>query len=351
MSPKHLDYLIIGQGLAGSALAIKLLKLKRKFLVVDEPTANVSSRVAAGLFNPITGKKMVKTWMADELFPALHTHYTSAESLTGSSFFYTMPVYRPFASAEEQNEWMGKSLEPGFSSYIDKVQTAPMIKDVKDPHGGLMLKQCGYLDTVKYLTSVRNLLENDEAFCAERVDSLQMSEDGVRFKNYLAERVVYCTGTHQSATFNWLPIRPLKGEVLLIAGAGSEGAIINRGVYVVPQGNGTWRVGATYNFGDNEPGTTEKSRAELLTRLQALANFPFSIVNQEWGFRPTTPDRRPILGRHPKNERAWIMNGMGTKGVSLAPYFAEVLIRSIENGEPLNKEVDIERYKSLYWTS
>ncbi len=85
--------------------------------------------------------------------------------------------------------------------------------------------------------------------------------------------------------------------------------------------------------------------------MKELVTFPFTIVGQEWGLRPTTPDRRPILGQHPELKSAWVFNGMGTKGVSLAPYFADVLVRSLENGEPLNKEVDIERYKVLYWTS
>ncbi len=352
MSAIHLDYLIVGQGLAGSALAIKLLKLKRKLLVVDQPGGNVSSRIAAGLFNPVTGKKMVKTWMADKLFPTLHTHYREAESLTGSSFFCPMPVYRPFASTEEQNEWMGKSSEPGFTSYVEKVQTAPMIRDVHDPNGGLVLKQCGYLDTARYLVSVRAFLEKEHSFLeAQMPDNLHVSADGVHFKDFLAAKVVYCSGTHQSSLFKWLPIRPLKGEVLVISTDRQDEVILNRGVYVVPRPNGNWRVGATYNFGDNRPEVTEKAREELLIRLQALVMFPFTVTDQEWGLRPTTPDRRPILGRHPQEHRAWIMNGMGTKGVSLAPYFAEILIHSMENGTPLNKEVDIERYKSLYWTA
>jgi glycine/D-amino acid oxidase-like deaminating enzyme len=86
-------------------------------------------------------------------------------------------------------------------------------------------------------------------------------------------------------------------------------------------------------------------------KTQELITFPFNIVHQEYGFRPTTPDRRPILGRHPALERVFTFNGMGTKGVSLAPYFSDILVRFVENGEPINKEVEIERYKLLYWTS
>ena len=112
-----------------------------------------------------------------------------------------------------------------------------------------------------------------------------------------------------------------------------------------------WRIGATYDHEDKGSGTTEKAKAELIEKTAELISFPFNIVHQEYGFRPTTPDRRPILGRHPALDRVFAFNGMGTKGVSLAPYFSDVLVRFIENDEPINKDVDIERYKSLYWTS
>jgi len=67
------DYLVIGQGLAGSAIALQLLKRNRKFMVLDQPHQNNSSAVAAGIFNPITGKKWVKTWLAEQLFPYMRT--------------------------------------------------------------------------------------------------------------------------------------------------------------------------------------------------------------------------------------------------------------------------------------
>jgi glycine/D-amino acid oxidase-like deaminating enzyme len=115
--------------------------------------------------------------------------------------------------------------------------------------------------------------------------------------------------------------------------------------------SGEWRIGATYDHEDDGLSITEKAKAELTEKTQELITFPFNIVQQEYGFRPTTPDRRPILGRHPAMERVFTFNGMGTKGVSLAPYFSDVLTRFIENDEPINKEVDIERYKLLYWSS
>jgi len=322
--------------------------------MIDQPAENRSSRVAAGLFNPITGKKMVKTWLADTLFPYLHQHYRDAEAITGERFFYPMPVYRPFLSIEEQNEWMAKSAAPELQSYIEDIATRPLYPEVRDVYGGLILKQCGYLDTVAYIAAVRKLIEREAIFIEGTTPDKELIIDGgvVRFKEYEAARIIFCNGTHTNAWFGWLPIRPLKGEALRIQTSYPRELIINRGVYMVPAtGSDIWRVGATHHFHDREPAVTEKARKELATKISELVSFPFIIVGQEWGLRPTTPDRRPLLGCHPELDQAFIFNGLGTKGVSLAPYFSEVLVRSIENGEPLHEEVNIERYKSLYWTA
>ncbi|HEX6890914.1 MAG TPA: FAD-dependent oxidoreductase, partial [Chryseolinea sp.] len=100
---QKLHYIILGHGLAGASIAVQLLKHGKKILVIDKPSPTTASRVAAGLFNPITGRKMVKSWLADKLFPFLHQYYREVETLTACKFFYPMPVYRPFISIEEQN--------------------------------------------------------------------------------------------------------------------------------------------------------------------------------------------------------------------------------------------------------
>jgi glycine oxidase len=349
-----LNYIILGHGLAGASIAIQLLKRGKKILVIDKPSPTTASRVAAGLFNPITGRKMVKSWLSDKLFPFLHQYYRDVETLTGCNFFSPMPVYRPFTSIEEQNEWMAKSIELSFQPYIENVFTTPSFPGVKDQYGGILLKQAGCLNTAAYLDAVRRLIERQGTFLEATIVEGDVVADsqGVRCLNFEAERLLVCNGAHDNPWFRWLPVRPLKGETLQIQCEYRESMIINRGVYVVPTPNpNSWRIGATYDHEDKLPGTTEKAKAELVEKTKELISFPFNIVHQEYGFRPTTPDRRPILGRHPELERVFTFNGMGTKGVSLAPYFSDVLVRFIENDEPINKEVDIERYKLLYWSS
>jgi glycine/D-amino acid oxidase-like deaminating enzyme len=347
------DYIIVGQGLAGSALALQLIKHGRKILVVDKPEENTSSLIAAGLFNPITGYKMSKTWMADLIFPYLQTFYREAETLTGKRYFHNMLLYRPFLSVEEQNEWMGKSADPSFAPYIENIFTGNTIHGINDDFGGLLLKQCGYLDTRNYLSAVKTYIKRYGIFLEEifNANDLQVFDGGaVRYKEFNAHKIILCQGEKNTSNkwFDWLPVSPLKGETLTIKAGASQERIINRGVYIVPSGGGEFRVGATYNQKDSSRNTTPEARLALAQKLHELVNFSFEITGQEWGMRPTTPDRRPLIGAHPAYPSVVVFNGLGTKGVSLSPYFSENLFRWLEGDADLNKDVDVNRYKSLY---
>jgi glycine oxidase len=351
--PTRVDYIIVGQGIAGSCLTIQLLQRGCTVRVYDVPSENRATRIAAGLFNPVTGKVMVKTWMADVLFPYLDEFYRNAEQFVQAKFYHPMPLFRPFVSIAEQNEWMAQSGEPGWANFMESVLTTPSLDPgLHHPYGGLMLRQCGYVDTAVFTEGLRALLMRRESWIGEHFqeDELELLDDGVRYRDVEARRVIFCQGVHANTSrfFGWLPIRPLKGETLTIKPSTEPAIIYNRGVYLVPH---LWKVGATYSNQDKLGAITEAGRKELVTKLDELIKFPYEIINQEWGMRPTTPDRRPVVGCHPGHPQLVAFNGLGTKGISLAPYFSGVLATWLENGPGPGVEVDLNRYKSLYWES
>jgi len=352
MKSTTVDYLIVGQGLAGSAVAAQLLLRQKKIVVVDRTDENTASKIAAGLFNPITGKFVKKTWLADELFPYLAAFYRRIEKITESSFFYPMPLYCPFRSIEEQNEWMAKSADPGLRNYIDTVVASGYIPMVNDNLGGFTLKQGGYLDTICYLQAVRRWICRDNIFIGEdfNFDAIDVTKDAVYYKDFKASCMVLCQGEEslKNQWFGWAPVIPLKGETLTIQTDWRPQQIVNRGVYIVPAHGNELKVGATYDFNDHERSITRKGRVELEEKLGELISINYTVTEQQWSMRPTTPDRRPLLGTHPESDRVAIFNGLGTKGTSIAPYFSDVLIRWLEKEKDLNKEINVNRYKSLY---
>ncbi|HMF70273.1 MAG TPA: FAD-dependent oxidoreductase [Flavitalea sp.] len=346
----QIDLIIVGQGLAGSAVAMRALARDYKILVLDEPAGNRSSRMAAGLFNPFTGRKMVKTWLADEIFPSLYLYYSEVEDLTKKRFFYDIPIYRPFGNIKEQNEWMAKSADSDYQNYISGLSaTSGFNGKVNDPFGGITLKQTGYLDTQTYLEAVREYLEVRGSYRVQifDADKLEIGDNWVRYENLTARKVVFCQGVQNTSNhwFRDLPLISLKGEFLTVQSEWKKDVILNRGVYMVPSAHpDTWRVGATYNRKDHRPEITSWARNELTHKLEELIRMPYAVTGQQWGVRPTTPDQKPIIGAHPKYDSLIIFNGLGTKGVSLAPYFSEVLIRWLEKKGTINKEADVTRF-------
>lgn len=346
------DFMIVGQGLAGSVMAYTLLKRGCRVLVLDSRTQPAASSVAAGLYNPVTGRKMVKTWLADTLFPFLEKFYAQVADDTQTPSLHALPIYRPFLSIEDQNDWMGKSSNNAFGFFVQHVASESRYgKDVHDPFGGLELQHCGYLDTISLVDSIRNMLTQQGSYRAVPFDyaELQVGDDEVTYQQLKAKRIIFCEGPAgvRNPFFNWLPFRPVKGEILRIATERPVERIYNRGVFVLPTGE-FCKVGATYDHQELNWEPTAAARKQLCQKLNILLKTRYSIIDQAAGIRPATQDRRPFVGVHPTLKPLAIFNGLGTKGVSLAPYFAHELANLLLQGTAVSPEVDIRRYFKLY---
>ncbi len=203
------------------------------------------------------------------------------------------------------------------------------------------------------MNAVRDFLKRKDAYQEIYFDSekLKIQTEKIWYDEMEATSVIFCDGVRSKANlfFNWVPIRSLKGETLTISLTERPEVIFNRGVYVVPTKiDNSYMIGATYNPTDTSEEISVAARKELEEKLKALIKIPFAVSHQNWGMRPTTPDRRPVLGPHPEFKNLIIFNGLGTKGVSLAPYFSGLLSAWLDGSTEIPSEVNIERFKSLY---
>ena len=347
------DALLIGQGLAGTLLSYNLLRQGLTVMVLDQPQITAASRVAAGLYNPVTGRQMVKTWWADRLFPLIPEAYGNLEQLTGKRFLHTLPIYRPFFSIAEQNDWFGRWSDPAYAPYIEQVHDAPVFTPwVKNTFGGLLLKQTGWVDVPQLLEGWKYHLQAQGCYRNEtfKEEDLQLGEEGAIYQDIEARCVIYCNGTAQlqSKFWHWLPLRPVKGDVLQLQADASLPVIPNRGVFLVPVGPNTFRAGSTYNHQNLELMPDPKARQEIEEKLAELVTMPWQVQEQQVGIRPATKDRRPVVGPHPEHKVLYVFNGLGTKGVSLAPYCAQLLALHLKNEAELVTEISIKRFYSLY---
>ncbi len=295
---------------------------------------------------------MSKTWLADDIFPFLHQWYPKAEDLLGTTFFCPVPIYRPFMTETEREEWTPLTATPEFQNYSESVASGTRGGAITDPHGGLLVQQGAYVNVIGWMGGVRDFLQSRARYREERFrDEDLVVGSSVRYGDLEAKKIVFCRGLAEvkSAWFGKIPLRPLKGETLTVRMKLSRAQVISRGVYIVPYGDADqFVVGSTYEHAPFQDGVTKQGRSLLLERLGALVNTPVDVIHQDWGIRPTVVDRRPILGEHPEHPNLIIFNGLGTKGVSLSPYFASVLADWMEKGVPMPKEINISRFNALY---
>ncbi|MFN8356790.1 MAG: FAD-dependent oxidoreductase [Spirosomataceae bacterium] len=350
----NVSYLIVGQGLAGSILAYTLHKKGQQILVVAD-SRPTSSAVAAGLFNPITGKKLVKTWQADALFAYLPRFYHQLEEELGQTFLHNHPLYRPFRSITEQNTYTALSAEPTLSSYLStEVDHSQYSGYIHNELGGIATLATGWLDTQLLLREIRTYFQKLNIFREETFDyqDLKVQDERVYWKDIDAQTILFCEGISgvQNPYFSWLPFRSMKGEILrILVESPITNHLINQGVWFVPQLDGSVKIGATYDWQDTSWLPTPKGEAYLTEQVKKFLKVPFTIQERYAGIRPATADRRAFVGIHPTLRQVGIFNGMGSKGVSMIPYLANHFAEFLLYKKELNPEVNIERYFSLYF--
>ncbi|GHA73747.1 NAD(P)/FAD-dependent oxidoreductase [Pontibacter akesuensis] len=349
------DFIVVGHGLAGAILSYTLRKRGHKVLVIDEPRATGASRVAAGLLNPIAGKRFAKSWLADTFVPAADAFYDELEAHFGQELFTHKPIYKIFSSIEEQNTWMAKSGGGEWGAYILATHTQSINQEsINDPNGGIMIGHGGNLRVAEMLDLLTQELQGQGLLLPERfeMEKLELTEGGVTYKKVEAAHLIFCEGFQvlQNPYFKWLPIQPTKGEVLEVEAQNLDPeCIYNKGVYVVPVGGGRFKVGATYNWRQPDEEPTPDGQQELTERFSQITSKPYQVLHHWAGIRPAVRDRKPLAGRHPQHPQLSVFNGMGSKGVLMAPYLAQHFAAALESGTEVMPDVHISRYLSLYY--
>lgn len=345
---KKLDFIIVGQGLAGTNLAFHLLDKKMSFVIIDEWRNNTSSKIAAGLMNPITGRRFAKTWMAEHIFPYAKKYYQNLEVKLGNSFYHEMPIYRYFGSIEDQNTWMGRSIENDIKPFVGQFNLLKT-KGINHDFGGAEIKYGGWLNTTLFLETANAFFTEKKLIINQQFNFNDLDiENSIYYNEIEASKIVFCEGYRviNNPFFNQLPFTFAKGEVLEISSDNIENEVIhNKNGFILPLQNNRFKVGATFRWNEMDENITQRSLTELKEKLQKLTSQPYSILSQKASIRPTTKDRRPFVGAHPSYKNVvCIFNGFGSKGVTLTPYFSDIFLSHLIKGENLPAEIDISRF-------
>ncbi|TNF29574.1 MAG: FAD-binding oxidoreductase [Bacteroidetes bacterium] len=356
---KQTENLIVGLGIAGINLCHQLEKAGKSFLVIDRCPENSSSLIAGGIYNPVVLKRKVKSWKVDELLPFLVETYRELEQQLEVDFLlHDFPILKPISSANELNEWQQAVDDGRLSPYVDSVEKqmpdGPFQKTVL---GSTTIRNSGFVRIGKLVLAYRNYLKENGSLIEEEFDYQSIkTTTSVSYKDVSADRIIFCEGRFISENpfFHWLPFRPTKGQMLTIRVPETLTAdrIYNQQFLLFPtEQKNIFRLGATYEWHNLDETPSQQSTDELIERAQKALDIDFEVLDAQAAIRPNVADRRPTIGRHPEIDNLFLFNGMGSKGVMLAPYFAKQLIQHIYEGEEIDPEVNLKRFGKRYTNS
>ncbi len=342
------DYIIVGCGLAGIAFC-ELLKKNKKTFVVFDNNSQLSSSVAGGLYNPVVLKRFTPVWKSKEQLELALPMYLNIEKELNVKLDYKIPVYRRFTSIEEQNNWFTASDKVGLSGWLSaniKKNDNPSI-DAEFGFGEVL--ETGRIDSPLLIESYQKYLKEKKVFFSEEFNynELVFDDNSIIYKNINAKNIVFAEGfgIKKNPFFNYLPLKEAKGELVIITAKDLKiDYVLKSSVFLIPLGDDKYIVGATYNWKDKTNNITQEAKEELLNKLKTVLKCNYDVVDQVAGIRPTVIDRRPLVGVHNKHSNMYVLNGLGTRGVMIAPYIAEQLYNFIDNSKPLESEIDITRF-------
>ncbi len=341
----QVDFLIVGQGLAGSLLARSLRAKGRRVAVVDDRWKSASSRVAAGLMTPLTGRRFTLT----PDYPGLFAR--AGEVLGALGVFHPVDVYRLFVDAEQRERGLKRAADPTCQPFIRRIseRRGELQAELTDEQGGALMKGA-WVDLPKLLAETRAWLESEGALIEAAFDPAELSvtPEGVAWRQVQAQGVVYCDGykSAQRGPFTYLPWQPAKGEALdLASDAPQSPFILNREGWALPLGQGRWRAGTNWEWTGLDETPTPAQRDKFVGRFRGYFQVPVTVevTGHLAGVRPCTADNRPFLGTHPAQPRCHLFNGLGPRGTVWAPTLAEVMADYLVDGKPIPEEVSIGR--------
>lgn len=324
------DLLIVGQGLAGTLLAWECERAGIVFAISDRGHATAATMAAAGIVNPITGRRLVKSWRIEALLPAARAVYRELEQALGVSLWREMRVRRLFAD-ERERAVLAKKQAGG--------ELAPFVE--ASDESGCWIREAARVDLAMLLAAAR---ARWKAAGRLRVEETDLREAAARH-----ELVIDCTGAAGrvgGGGFPFVPWEFSKGEVLEIAVDGlAPEVVLNRRHWVAPVGEGRAWVGATHEPGVRDAGPSGAARAMLeRSARDLLGGRPWVVTNQWSGVRLNLPDKRPVAGRHPEDPRLGLSSGLAAKGVLWAPLLARQWVNHLTEGVPFDAEIDVRRF-------
>ena len=346
------DVLIVGQGICGTMLSWFLYQEGKSFVVIDDNNETAPSKVAAGIINPVTGRRFVYSWMIDTIMPFAVQTYEEIGTFLNKKVVAQKDIIDFFPSAQMRDAFVTKLTEN--DTYLHTYPDQNHFNQYFNYDFG-----CGKIapaytaDVSSIITDWKTFLKEKNFLKEERFDNsvLKLTDGGISYGEITAQKIIFCDGI-ASMQYDWfqaLPFSPSKGEALIIESEElTHEHVFKKGFMLAPlfQNNLFW-VGSSYQWEYEHTNPSTEFFNQAKSHLDNWLKVPYRILEHKAALRPSTLERRPFVGFHPQLAAVGILNGMGTKGTSLGPFFAHQLAQHIVYNFPITPEANVQRFSRI----
>jgi len=351
MSNTSVDYIILGQGISGTFLSYYLQKAGKKIIVIDDAETFTASRIASGVINPVTGRRVVETWMINDIMPFAVNAYEKLGNEINATVIQQCNVLSFHASVQMKQAFEDRL--PDDNKYLRRPANEGSLHDYFNFYLGVgETNPCYLADIQTLMVGWRKKLAENSLLLEEKFDwaDCTVTEKSISYKNIIAEKIICCEGSAgiRNPYFSLLPYAKNKGEVIIAEIPDLPRTnIYKQGLTIVPWKEDLFWIGSPYewNYSDTNPTAAFKIKTQL--QLQQWLKLPYKILDHWAAERPANVERRPFVGLHPLMPSVGILNGMGTKGCSLAAFFANELTEHLLNKAAINPLADVRRFSKV----
>lgn len=345
------DYIIIGQGICGTMLSHRLLKAGKTVVVIDETKPFTASKVASGVINPVTGRRIVRTWEIEKIMPFAVDVYQEFEKDLNIALIRQTNILDFHPTPQMMLAF--KERLPEEKEYLRIPDQSEQLSSYFNFHFGVgEIDPCWLIDINRLLKEWRKKLQLDGRIIEQRFEwndcSIKASE--VQYQHITAKAIICCEGAagFHNPYFHLLPYAPNKGQAIIAAIDGLPATnIYKQGINLVPWQDGLWWIGSTYEWDFTDLNPSEAFRMKTEEQLKHWLKLPYRILDHMAAERPANMERRPFVGLHPVHKTVGVFNGMGTKGCSLAPFFANELTHYLVSEKEMTPAADVTRFTRI----
>lgn len=320
----HFEYLIVGYGVAGYFFCRLLEEQGHSFKVFSSSTNSygTASSVAYPLLNPLALKRVSPTWRMHETQTALH-HATDEPV---SSLFRLVQL-------TDFKNWNKRIDEYQLGDYICPIPLSsnqPTWQAIQHAYKG----------------NTHSLPEEQEQFDFELLRP-ECSEYGT----ISYDHIVFCEGIqgYKNPYFQ-LPLVPNKGIVIKVQIKGlkfSSKILSGKGIFFGHDRDDIFFIGASHSLYNTQLSVSYDQIDSLLAKASELIGLSisrFNVCDVRVAVRPTTKDRKPVVGRHAHYKNMYVINGLGARGYSLSPMLSNYTYRLITKGEMIPHDFSLYRF-------